>query len=93
MNRSSWKSPYVDINILNSIYNHNNNEEKIIYTKSRNTTILKKFIGWTFYIYSGNKYNKVTITNLMINKKLGEFCFTRRVGKIHTSKDKKKKKN
>ena len=80
MVRSSWKSPYVDINILNSF---KNNSEKIIYTKSRSTLILKKFVGWIFYIYSGNKYNKLIITNSMVNKKLGEFCFTRRVGRIH----------
>ena len=89
MIRSKWKSPYVNINILNDFYN---NQEKIIYTKSRNSVILKQFVGWTFYIYSGNKYNKLLITNFMINKKLGEFCFTRRIGKIHTSKDKKNKK-
>lgn len=87
MTRSSWKSPYVDINILKKF---KNNKEKIIYTKSRNTSILKKFVGWTFYVYSGNTYKKIIITNSMINKKLGEFCFTRRVGKIHKVNEKKK---
>lgn len=87
MTRSSWKSPYVDINILKKF---KNNKEKIIYTKSRNTSILKKFVGWTFYVYSGNTYKKIIITNSMINKKLGEFCFTRRVGKIHKVNETKK---
>ena len=87
MSKSKWKSPFVNINLLRKLKNNNN---KNIYTKSRSSTILENFVGWTIFVHQGIKYTKVNITSNMVGFKLGEFSFTRKIGKIHTSKDKKK---
>lgn len=81
MTRSKWKSFYINLNILKKFKNLKN--QKSIYIHSKNSSILKEFIGRTFYVYQGQKYQKVKITNNMVNYKFGEFVFTRRIGKIH----------
>jgi len=47
---------------------------------------LFSFIGLTFEVYNGKNYNKVYIEEKMIGRKLGEFVFTRKLGKIHVDK-------
>lgn len=86
MSRSKWKSPFVSIDLLKQL--KKNTKKKVLYTKSRNSIILENFVGWTIFVYQGTKYNKLLITSNMVGYKLGEFSFTRKVGKIHTSKDK-----
>ena len=81
MTRSKWKSPFININILKKIKKLS--VDKAVYIHSKNSTILKNFIGWTFYVYQGNKYSKLVITSNMVNHKFGEFVFTRKIGKIH----------
>lgn len=78
-NRSNWKGPFVDPSVLKKIQNNvkKNNNNKIIKTWSRNSTILPNFIGLRFLIYNGKKFITVTIKNKMIGKKLGEFSPTR----------------
>jgi len=85
MTRSVWKAPYVDKNLFNLLLSPNH-KRLVIKTKSRSTTILFSFIGLTFEVYNGKNYNKVYIEEKMIGRKLGEFVFTRKLGKIHVDK-------
>jgi ribosomal protein S19 len=39
-----------------------------------------------FEVYTGRLYNKVYIEERMVGHKLGEFAFTRKLGKIHEKK-------
>jgi ribosomal protein S19 len=55
---------------------------------SRSSVILKSFIGLIFQIYTGRNYIKLYIDEKMIGHKLGEFSFTRKLGKIHIKKKK-----
>lgn len=65
-----------------------------ITSKSRNSTILHCFIGYTFQIYRGNKFIKVIVDPEMVGRKFGEFSPTRVVRRIHKkAKGNKKKKN
>ena len=42
-------------------------------------------------VYTGRTYNNVYIEEKMVGHKLGEFSFTRKLGKIHDKKNKKTK--
>lgn len=72
MSRTKWKNPYVN---LETLIVKNNNE---IITKSRNVTIIPKFIGLNFQVYNGKTYTQVSITEKMVGHKLGEFSPTRK---------------
>ena len=89
MNRSIWKPSYVNYFLINTILK--NKKRTIIRTKSRSSTILQSFIGLTFAVYNGRKYIKLYIDRKMVGNKLGEFSFTRKVGRIHEKKTKNSK--
>ena len=72
MSRAKWKGPYVN---LETLIVKDNNE---IVTKSRNVTIIPKFIGVNFQVYTGKTYNQISITEKMVGHKLGEFSPTRK---------------
>lgn len=76
MPRSKWKGPYVDNQLLQSLKNYKLNN--IIFTKSRNSTIIPSFVNKTFNVYNGKIYQKLTITEEMVGYKLGEFVPTRK---------------
>jgi small subunit ribosomal protein S19 len=52
---------------------------------------LQSFIGLVIEVYTGRSYNKVYIEEKMVGHKLGEFSFTRKMGRIHEKKNKKSK--
>lgn len=85
MVRAKWKAPFVDYNLLNEIIK--NKKRNIVKTKSRSTTILPSFIGSLFEVYTGRVYNKIYIDEKMVGHKLGEFAFTRKLGRIHVKKN------
>jgi len=89
MVRSKWKAPYVHYSILDNIIK--NQKRAIIRTKSRSSIILQSFIGLIFEVYTGRTYSKVYIDEKMVGHKLGEFAFTRKVGRIHEKRNKKTK--
>jgi small subunit ribosomal protein S19 len=68
-----------------------NQKRSIIRTKSRSSVILQSFIGLVFEVYTGRSYSKVYIDEKMVGHKLGEFAYTRKIGKIHEKKMKKLK--
>lgn len=81
MNRSIWKPSYVNYFLINTILK--NKKRTIIRTKARSSTILQSFIGLNFAVYNGRKYVKFYIDRKMVGHKLGEFSFTRKVGRVH----------
>jgi len=68
-----------------------NKTRSIIKTKSRSSVILQSFVGLVVEVYTGRTYNNVYIEEKMVGHKLGEFSFTRKLGKIHDKKNKKSK--
>lgn len=84
MVRSKWKVPFVHYKLLNQLLK--NKKRLIIRTRSRSSLILPSFIGMIFEVYTGRLYNKVYIEERMVGHKLGEFAFTRKLGKIHEKK-------
>ena len=91
MSRSVWKAPFVNVKLIDAILK--NKDRQIIRTNSRSSTILKSFIGLIFEIHTGKQYTKVYIDEKMVGHKLGEFSFTRKVGRFHEKKMNKKKSN
>ncbi len=87
MVRSKWKVPFVDYNLLKNIIK--NKKRFVIRTKSRSSIILQSFIGLVIQVYTGRKYVNVYVNEKMVGCKLGEFSFTRKIGKIHQKKEKK----
>jgi small subunit ribosomal protein S19 len=69
-----------------------NGNRSVIRTKSRSSVILQSFIGLVIEVYTGRTYNKVYIDEKMVGHKLGEFSFTRKMGRVHEKKTKKGKK-
>ena len=90
MARSKWKAPFVNYTLLDDIIKNSN--RSVIRTKSRSSVILQSFIGLVIEVYTGRTYNKVYIDEKMVGHKLGEFSFTRKMGKVHEKKIKKGKK-
>ena len=88
MSRSIWKPIYKNIE-LNQFLKNIKTKNTIIKTFVRNIEITSKLVGYTFMIYNGNSFRKLTIQTNMIGHKLGEFCPTRK--KPSTKKKKKKK--
>lgn len=72
MSRAKWKSPYVDLNVVDLKTNSS------IITKSRSLIIIPSFVGLTFNVHNGKIFNKIAITEKMVGHKLGEFSPTRK---------------
>lgn len=85
MSRSSWKNI-----VISKRKNLENKKYKIF---NSNFIILKDFVGFVFFVYTGNKYKKILVNQEMVGYKLCDFIFTRfNNTAIHTKKRKKKKK-
>ncbi|RYY00085.1 MAG: ribosomal protein S19 family protein [Cyanobacteriota bacterium] len=66
--------------------------KKKIRTKSRDSVINENMVGTIMSIYNGKRYYPVAIVKKMIGHKLGEFVYTKMLGKsIHSSARNKKK--
>lgn len=67
--------------------------DAIVKTKSRASTIVENFIGRTIAVHNGKTSQHLVITEEMVGHKLGEFVFTKKIGKsIHNSEHNRKKK-
>ena len=83
MTRSIYKPPFVPNDIFRKVYKKSAESLKnsIISTRSRNATITDIMIGFTYNIYNGKTYETIDIKDpSMVGHKLGEFCFTKRMG-------------
>jgi small subunit ribosomal protein S19 len=94
MNKCTWKNPYVQKKLFAEFLKvRNNKQTKVIYTSSRNSTIIPMFVGFTFNTYNGKYFVKLLITKKLIGFKLGEFSETRKkfsfkkIKKSHGTKD------
>jgi len=87
MVRAKWKVPFVDYKLLKNIIRKK--KRFVIRTKSRSSIILQSFIGLVVQVYTGRKYINVYINEKMVGHKLGEFSYTRRVGRIHRKQERK----
>ncbi len=90
MVRSKWKTPFVHYKLLRNIFI--NRKRSVIKTTSRSSLILQSFVGLVIQVYTGKRFNNVYINEKMVNHKLGEFSFTRKLGRIHDKKYKKGRK-
>lgn len=78
MARSIKKGPYAEEHLLNKVRAQNEaNEQKVIKTWSRRSTIFPEFVGHTFAVHDGRKHVPVYVTEDMVGHKLGEFAPTR----------------
>ena len=78
MARSLKKGPYIEAKLLAKIEEMNKNDEnKVIKTWSRRSTIVPALVGHTIAIHDGRKHVPVYITEDMVDHKLGEFALTR----------------
>ena len=78
MSRSVKKGPYVQASLLKNIEALNAaQEQKVVKTWSRSSTILPDFLGHTIAVHDGRKHVPVYITEDMVGHKLGEFAPTR----------------
>ena len=85
--RSSYKGPYVCVNLLKKCAS---SPKGIVKTTARGSTIVSSMVGVTIGIHNGKQYVPVLITNNHIGFKLGEFSDTRKPPK-HPSNNKSKR--
>lgn len=78
MVRSLAKGPFVDDHLLEKVTKMRlSGEKKPIKTWSRRSTVTPDFVGFTFLVHNGRKFNPVYVTENMVGHKLGEFSPTR----------------
>jgi len=69
------------------LYNQILQNKKVLRTYKRNTLILPEYVDKIIYIYNGNTFKKLKITEDMVGTKLGQYIFTRKFCK-HKVKNK-----
>lgn len=85
MVRSSWKV-YLS-------FKKKKIESKKFKIYNSNFVISVDLIGFVFFVYNGNKFKKIIITDLNVGQLLSSLIITRyNDGHLHVKKDKKKKK-
>lgn len=81
MNKSSWKSPFIN-------FSKKKEKHTSLLFASRDSQIMPRFLGLTFKVHNGKMYKEVTVLEDMLYHKFGEFVFTR--AKFNFKKKKKK---
>lgn len=76
--RIKWKHCYIQNELLKDFFEARHGVIKVIYTKSRKSTIIPLFVGYIFSVYNGKSFVRFAITKEMVGHKLGEFCPTRK---------------
>src|SRR5512132_2188333 len=78
MARSVKKGAYVHESLTKRVAAMNGkNEQRVIKTWARSSTVIPDFVGHTFAVHNGNKFIPVYVTENMVGHKLGEFAPTR----------------
>lgn len=78
MSRSVKKGPFIDEHLIKKVEQLNEaNEQKVIKTWSRRSTIFPEMVTHTIAVHDGRKHVPVYITEDMVGHKLGEFVPTR----------------
>ncbi len=78
MSRSIKKGPFCAPELLKRVDAMNEaQEQKVVKTWSRASTIFPSFVGHTFAVHDGRKHVPVFVSEDMVGHKLGEFVPTR----------------
>ena len=78
MSRSSKKGPFIDPKLLSKVNKQKGSGDKTpIKTWIRACTISPDFVGHTFLVHQGKKFEEVFVNESMVGHKLGEFAPTR----------------
>lgn len=78
MSRSLKKGPFIDPKLLRKVLAQKaSGGRDPIKTWRRACTVVPEFVGHSFLVHNGNRFNKVFITEEMVGHKLGEFSPTR----------------
>src|SRR6202171_845277 len=78
MARSTKKGPFIDLYLQTRIEGMNaRNEKKVLRTWSRRSTITPEMVGHTIAVHNGRKFIPVYVTENLVEKRVGEFSFTR----------------
>jgi ribosomal protein S19 len=85
--RSKYKLPFIGKTLHNYIYK-NGNIKVLFFTKNKSINLIQFLLNIDFYVYNGYNFYNLKLNAQCINKKLGEFLFTRKFFKF---KKKKKK--
>ena len=86
MSRSLKKGPFVNEKLYRKVEAMASSSSKApIKTWARACTIVPEFVGFTFQVHNGQRFNEVFITEDMVGHKLGEFSATR-IFRGHTNK-------
>lgn len=91
MSRSRHKGAFIDEKLVKKAHAaQKTRDRRPIKTWSRRSTIIPEFVGLTFAVYNGRKFNNVFVTENLVGHKLGEFSATRTFKKHSASQDKAK---
>lgn len=91
MSRSREKGAFVDEKLMKkAVKAQETRDRRPIKTWSRRSTIVPEFVGLTFAVYNGRKFNNVFVSENQVGHKLGEFSPTRTFKKHSASQDKAK---
>lgn len=77
MARSLKKGPYVDVKLMKKVGTRKPTAGSIK-TWARASQIAPEFVGFTFSVHTGNKFDEVFVTEDMVGHRLGEFAPTTR---------------
>ncbi len=78
MSRSSKKGPFIDPKVMKKVMAQKDSGKKTpIKTWSRACIIAPEFVGHTFLVHQGRKFEEVFVNENMVGHKLGEFAPTR----------------
>jgi small subunit ribosomal protein S19 len=80
MTRSLKKGPYIDEKLAKKVANRKPSAGGIK-TWARASQIAPEFVGYTFLVHTGNKFEEVYVTEEMVGHRLGEFAPTTRFGR------------
>ncbi len=78
MSRSLKKGPYVDAKLLKKVLaQKDSGDREPLKTWVRACTIVPDFVGHTFLVHNGRRFDRVFVSEDMVGHKLGEFAPTR----------------
>ncbi len=80
--RSKWRGRYLNHSTYFSYFFSKGQN----YLATRNSNIIYKFANSIFYIYTGTFWVKLKVSEILENKKFGNFAFTKEIVKHEKKK-------
>jgi len=78
MARSLRKGPFIDMHLLKKVEQaRSGGHKKPIKTWSRRSMVFPEMVGLIICVHNGRQHVPITITEMMVGHKLGEFAPTR----------------